>query len=81
MAPAVKANNEATQERISNTSSVLGSMKETKMLGLVDPWFRAIVNFHEIQLDKSVSYRKLITLMNLLGTEIQHETHWLEATR
>lgn len=67
MGPAVKAHNEATQERISNTSSVLGSMKETKMLGLVDPWSKAIVNLHEVQLQKSVSYRKLVTLMNLLG--------------
>lgn len=68
MAMAVKANNEASQNRISNTSSVLGSMKETKMLGLVDAWFWAIIHLHNIQMEQSVFYRKLITLMNLLGT-------------
>ncbi|KID79154.1 ABC transporter atnG [Metarhizium brunneum] len=67
MAPAVKANNEATQNRISNTSSVLGSMKEIKMLGLVEPWLRAIVRLHDIQMKRSIFFRKLITLMNLLG--------------
>ncbi|EXV01691.1 ABC transporter [Metarhizium robertsii] len=67
MAPAVKASNEATQNRISNTSSVLGSMKEIKMLGLVEPWLRAIVRLHDIQMKRSIFFRKLITLMNLLG--------------
>ncbi|KAJ3480929.1 hypothetical protein NLG97_g7944 [Lecanicillium saksenae] len=56
---------EAVEKRISDTTTVIGSMKETKMLGLVDSWFRAIQTLMDGQIRQSVAFRRLMSVLNV----------------
>ena len=67
MVLALKRLSEAIQKRISGTSNVLGSMKETKMLGLVEPWTSALMALMDNQIVKSMAHRVLFTLMIVFG--------------
>lgn len=67
MGPAIKAWNGAIQERVSTTSRILGSIKETKMLGMVEPWIESIQSLRIKELDFSKKFRTLIMWMNVLG--------------
>lgn len=65
---AQKAWMEAKQQRISNTTSILGSMKEIKMLGLAEPCTRAIQSLLDSEMVKSIAFRKVVSLLNAAGT-------------
>lgn len=67
MGPAIKAWNEAIQTRVSITSSVVGSIRETKMLGLVPVWLDYIQSLRTLELKESKKFRLFITIMNILG--------------
>ncbi|PNY23537.1 ABC transporter [Tolypocladium capitatum] len=67
MAPARKAWNDAIQHRVTTTSSVIGSIKEVKMLGLVDSWQSCIQSLRVEELNRSKTFRKFIAYMNVLG--------------
>ncbi|KAL7914654.1 P-loop containing nucleoside triphosphate hydrolase protein [Trichoderma velutinum] len=67
MGPAMKAWNEAIQQRITTTSSVIGSIKEVKMLGRASSWTDSIQRLRVAELQRSKKYRKFITYMNILG--------------
>ncbi|RFU75576.1 abc transporter [Trichoderma arundinaceum] len=67
MGPALKAWNEAIQERVTTTSSVVGSMKEVKMLGRASSWTDSIQSLRVAELQRSKKFRKFITYMNVLG--------------
>ncbi|KAK1987265.1 ABC transporter [Colletotrichum cereale] len=67
MPQASKVWNEGVQKRITATSKVLNSIKETKMLGIVDFLQHAIQDLRILELGKAKQYRALITYMNLLG--------------
>ncbi|KAJ3497319.1 hypothetical protein NLG97_g1989 [Lecanicillium saksenae] len=58
---------QSVQRRISDTTSVLGSMKEVKMLGLVVPYTSVIEGLLENELTKSLAFRKLLSLLNVAG--------------
>ncbi|XWX00244.1 hypothetical protein V2A60_008264 [Cordyceps javanica] len=64
---AQKKVNEAIEKRISDTTTVIGHMKETKMLGLVDSWFVAIKKLMDNEIRQSLVFRRLITLLNASG--------------
>ena len=72
MAPAQKVWNQAIQERVTVTSRVIGAMKETKMLGLIDSWLVGIQRLRVKELDFSKVYRRGIVYMNLLGNFPSH---------
>lgn len=57
--------NEAIEKRVSDTTTVIGHMKETKMLGLVDDWFVAIKKLLDTQIRQSLAYRKFFVLLNI----------------
>lgn len=61
---AQKKLNEAVEKRISDTTTVIGHMKETKMLGLVDSWFLAIKQLMDNEIQKSLAFRRLMTMLN-----------------
>ncbi|EHK26512.1 uncharacterized protein TRIVIDRAFT_20223, partial [Trichoderma virens Gv29-8] len=67
MGPAMKAWNEAIQQRITTTSSVIGSIKEVKMLGKTSSWTDSIQLLRVAELQRSKKFRKFITYMNILG--------------
>ncbi|KAJ6782762.1 hypothetical protein PWT90_06010 [Aphanocladium album] len=67
MGPAVKAWNIAIQKRVSVTSSVVGSVRETKMLGLVPVWLEHIQSLRVFELKESKRFRTFIVFMNILG--------------
>ncbi|KAL7786231.1 P-loop containing nucleoside triphosphate hydrolase protein [Trichoderma ceciliae] len=67
MGPAMKDWNEAIQQRITTTSSVIGSIKEVKMLGRTNSWTDSIQLLRVVELQRSKRYRKFITYMNILG--------------
>ncbi len=71
MGTAQKQWSESVQRRISDTTTVLGSMKETKMLGLVDSWRLAITDLLENQVHKSYMFRSLFVVMNVAGKRSQ----------
>lgn len=58
---------QAMQERISDTTSVLGSMKETKMLGLVDSCSKALQDLLDNEMVKSIAFRRVLSLLNATG--------------
>ncbi|KAM3473898.1 hypothetical protein MY5147_004563 [Beauveria neobassiana] len=67
MGPAIKAWNVAIQKRVSVTSRVVGSIRETKMLGLVPVCLDYIQSLRVFELKESRQFRMLIVYMNLLG--------------
>ncbi|EGX89739.1 ABC transporter, putative [Cordyceps militaris CM01] len=62
---AQKKVNEAIEKRIGDTTTVLGHMKETKMLGLVDSWFAAIQRLMDVEIRESLVFRRLMTVLNV----------------
>ncbi|GKT86903.1 LOW QUALITY PROTEIN: ABC multudrug transporter [Colletotrichum tofieldiae] len=67
MPQASKIWNEEIQKRITVTSEVLGSIKETKLLGMVEFLQRAIQDLRISELGRAKQYRALITYMNILA--------------
>jgi hypothetical protein len=67
MGPAQKQWAESVQGRIGDTTTILGSMKETKMLGLVGLWTTRLGDLMENQIAKSRMYRGLFVLLRLAG--------------
>lgn len=65
MGPAQKKLNEAIEKRISDTTTVLGSMKETKMLGLVGSWSNAIERLLDTQIRQSLAFRSILVMLNV----------------
>jgi hypothetical protein len=61
------SSSKASQKRISTTSKVLGSMREVKMLGMINRWFESIHQLRMVQLDKSKRFRQLIVWSNVVG--------------
>lgn len=59
--------NNGIQERVSLTSSILGNMKEVKLLGLTDRWGRDIQNQRVRELDLSKKARILSVYRLVLG--------------
>lgn len=66
MGPASKVWNAAIQKRVTDTSGVISSMKETKMLGLVDSWTEAIQALRVRELQLSKKFRILIMWLNVI---------------
>lgn len=64
---AQKKLNEAVEKRVSDTTTVIGHMKETKMLGLVDSWSVAIKRLMDDEIRQSLAFRRLITILNVSG--------------
>ncbi|KAF9873913.1 ABC transporter [Colletotrichum karsti] len=67
MPPTMKVWNENIQTRITVTSDVLGSIKETKMLGMVEFLQKKIQDLRITELSRAKQYRAMITYMNILG--------------
>lgn len=67
MGTAQKRWSESVKDRVNDTTTVLRSMKETKMLGLVDYWRLRITNLMDGQVQGSNLFRKLILLLNIAG--------------
>ncbi|KAF4835570.1 ABC transporter atnG [Colletotrichum tropicale] len=67
MPPAMKIWSENIQARITVTSEVLGSIKETKMLGMTEFLQKTIQNLRITELVMAKKYRAMITYMNVLG--------------
>ncbi|OHE98497.1 ABC transporter [Colletotrichum orchidophilum] len=67
MPRASKIWNEEIQKRITVTSEVLGVIKETKMLGMVDFLQNAIQDLKITELGRAKQYRMLTTYINMLG--------------
>ncbi|KAG8410598.1 hypothetical protein J3459_017074 [Metarhizium acridum] len=65
--PAMKAWNNAIQNRVSTMSKVIRSIKEVKMLGMSNKWLADIQVLRVIELKSSKSFRLFITYMNVLG--------------
>ncbi|TWU71096.1 hypothetical protein ED733_000130 [Metarhizium rileyi] len=65
--PAMKNWNAAIQERVSTTSTILASIKETKMLGMGGYWTAAIQRLRVNELNFSKRSRTLMMYMNVLG--------------
>ncbi|OAA69268.1 ABC transporter, transmembrane domain, type 1 [Akanthomyces lecanii RCEF 1005] len=62
---AQKKVNEAVEKRVSDTTTVIGHMKETKMLGLVDSWFVALKKLMDHEIRQSLAFRRLMTILNV----------------
>lgn len=58
---------ESVQRRVADTTMILGSMKETKMLGLSESWESTIRGLMENQIAKSRLFRGLFILLNTAG--------------
>ncbi|OHW90531.1 ABC transporter [Colletotrichum incanum] len=71
MPKASKIWNGEIQKRITVTSKVLSSIKETKMLGMVDFLQQAIQGLRISELGRAKQYRVLVTYMNMLGNAPQ----------
>lgn len=67
MGPAMKLWNNAIQRRVTITSNVIGSIKEAKMLGMINKLLSNIQLLRIQELDCSKTFRKFIAYMNLLG--------------
>ncbi|KAE9574644.1 ABC transporter [Colletotrichum fructicola] len=67
MPPAMKLWSENIQTRITVTSEVLGSIKETKMLGMTEFLQKVIQDLRITELVMAKKYRAMITYMNVLG--------------
>lgn len=67
MGAAQKQWSESVQRRVGDTTMILGSMKETKMLGLSESWESTIRDLMENQIAKSRLYRGLFVLVNTAG--------------
>lgn len=67
MGPAIKAWNVAIEKRVAITSRVVGSIRETKMLGLIPVWLEYIQSLRIFELKESKKFRMFIVFMNLLG--------------
>ncbi|KAH0429478.1 ABC multidrug transporter [Colletotrichum camelliae] len=67
MPPAMKLWSENIQTRITVTSEVLGSIKETKMLGMTEFLQKVIQDLRITELVRAKKYRAMITYMNVLG--------------
>lgn len=67
MPPAMKLWSENIQTRITMTSEVLGSIKETKMLGMTEFLQKVIQDLRITELVMAKKYRAMITYMNVLG--------------
>ena len=71
MGTAQKRWSESVKHRVNDTTTVLRSMKETKLLGLVDSWRSRITVLMENQIQESRLFRKLIILINVAGKSYQ----------
>lgn len=69
MPPAQKQWNGAIDKRVSTTSSIIGSMKEVKMLGVVGFWFDKIQGLMNHEIERASYFRTLIALMNIFGKQ------------
>ena len=69
MVPANRLFVMAVQKRVSSTSTVLGSMKETKMLGVVQPWTNALRDLMENQIAKAKMQRLIFACTIVLGMD------------
>jgi hypothetical protein len=67
MGPARRLWNEGIQKRVAVTSDVLGTIKEAKMLGIIDTWLHIIQDFRVKELSMSKKFRTLIMYMNVLS--------------
>jgi len=70
MPPAQKLFSGAIEKRVSTTSSILGSMKEVKMLGLVGSWLDKIQGLMVRELACASRMRTLVTYMNVFGKKL-----------
>ncbi len=61
MGPAIKAWNVVIQK--------VGSIRETKMLGLVPVWLEYIQSLRVLELKESKQFRMFIVYMNVLGMQ------------
>src|SRR5437763_11036482 len=59
--------NQAVQKRVGVTSSIFGSMKAVKLMGLTDSISEDIQFLRTKELDLSEKFRALIVWMNVLG--------------
>jgi ATP-binding cassette subfamily C (CFTR/MRP) protein 1 len=59
--------NQAIQERVSATSSVLNQMKGVKLLGLTAALETNIQSLRNTELNKSRKYRWMIVWLNVIG--------------
>ena len=71
MGPSMKKWSEAVQVRLTATSSVVGSIKEVKMLGQISMWTKTVQALRVAELERSSQYRVLITYLNILGKLLQ----------
>ncbi|KAF0315816.1 ABC multidrug transporter [Colletotrichum asianum] len=67
MPPAMKLWSKNIQTRITVTSEVLGSIKETKMLGMTEFLQKVIQDLRITELVMAKKYRAMITYMSVLG--------------
>lgn len=67
MGPSMKLWNAAIQKRVSVTSSVVGAMKEVKLLGTADKWSKIIQGLRKSELDQSKRFRWWVVVMNVIG--------------
>ena len=68
--PGQKAWNNATQDRIAATSSVLKAMKVIKMLGFQDYLNRRIQKLREIELETAAELRWVMVYYNASGLSL-----------
>lgn len=68
--PAQMKWNNATQHRISVTTSIVGAMKEVKMLGAVVYWFERIQAHMAEEVAFSIIARNLTSFMNIIGKAV-----------
>lgn len=58
---------EAIQRRVSDTTAMVGSMKEIKMLGLVDVCSHLMQNLLENEMTRSIAFRRMLSVLNAAG--------------
>lgn len=75
MGPAMKAWNDAIQRRVSASSSIIGSIKEVKMLGMIESWLEEIQRLRIRELDFSKRFRTFIVYLNVLGESRPSSLH------
>jgi ATP-binding cassette subfamily C (CFTR/MRP) protein 1 len=59
--------NEAVQRRIAMTSTAIDSIKDIKMMGLVEPVLQRIQQLREVDVKCATRFRKMITYKNMAG--------------
>lgn len=62
----------ATQKRVSVTTSIVGSMKEVKMLGTVSHWYEKIQDLLHTEVRLSSISRNLVAIMNIVANMPGH---------